>query len=476
MFPTNRSLLATASLAALLTAGVTQADAQTRVNGGGATLPYPTYLAEFTDLFSLNSTFIFANAKASTPVSYYGAVGSGKGTAGFLNNDYTQLNGGAVGTYKNGTTVVSVPAPVFASGTTVHYGASDGILTSAQVSAYNTSPGLGTTNGPLIQLPAFGVPVTVAFTDGSATAVTLNDDDVCGIFSGKLTNWNQTSASASVPAGPITVGFRGDTSGTTFLFSNHLASVCTTGASGNSNVTFVGANNFSANFASLPANFVPGTGNGGVQANYLAIRAASSGNPVVINSSYVNSAGATVPVTRTITNSSQVAYLGPDYTSIAPNAGNYNANVRVASLRNRNNGTAYLPNVANTTTALSTSAAPPSTAATAANPTLWVPVTPNPAAGYPIVGFTNLIVSQCYKSATVTNGIKALLQNQYNNNGSFATDIANSGFVKVPNVVSANYVTRINGTFLANTYGYNLDIGNKTRCKTGGTTGTYAGR
>ena len=470
MFPTNRSLLATASLAALLTAGVTQADAQTRINGGGATLPYPTYLAEFTSLFAVNSTFIFANATAATPVSYYGAVGSGAGTNAFLTNTASLINNGAVGKFRSGSTTISVPAPVFATGTTVHYGASDATLTSAQVSAYNTSPGLGATNGPLIQLPAFGTPVAVAFNKGSGTTLTLNDTDLCGIFSGKFTNWSQTSSGGS---GAITVGFRGDGSGTSFLFTSHLAAVCN---ASNSNVTFTAGTAFGANFTTLPANFVPGEGSSGVQANFLTIRAISGTPASFPNVTYVGPGGGRVTVSRTVTSSGEVAYLGPDYTAIAPNAGNYNANVRVASLVNGTNGTAYLPNTANTTTALATSAAPPSTASTAADPTRWVPANPNPRSGYPIVGFTNLIVSQCYRVSTVTTGIKSFLQNQYNNNGSFATAIANNGFVKVPNVVSSAYVTAINNTFLTNTSGFNLNIGNSPRCRNGGSTGTFVGR
>lgn len=462
MISTNRSLLATASLAALLTGAATQAMAQTHINGGGSTLAYPTYLSEFTDLFALNNAFIFGNKKVSPPITYYGSVGSGNGTTAFLNNDYTLDN--------NGT---SAPVASFPAGTTIHYGASDGVLTSDQVTAYNAST-VGKASGPLIQLPAFGTPITVPFDDGSATAVTLTDTDLCGIFSGKFTNWNQTSAKASVPANPITVTFRGDGSGTTFLFTNHLASVCTASTS---KITFVATQYFGGLFSTLPANFFPSTGSGGVQATIVTIQGASASTPKTLTGTYLTAKGATpISVSRTVTAPGAAGYVGPDYTAIAPKSANYNANVRVASLVNRTDGKTYSPSTANTTSALATSAAPPSTKTTAANPVNWVPLTPAPTAGYPIVGFTNLIVSQCYKVANVTTGIKSFLQNQYNNNGSFATDISNSGFVKVPNLLSATYVTAINNTFLNNSSGYNLNIGNSGVCKNGGTSGTFTGR
>ena len=76
----------------------------------------------------------------------------------------------------------------------------------------------------------------------------------------------------------------------------------------------------------------------------------------------------------------------------------------------------------------------------------------------------------------MTTGIKGFLQNQYNNNGKFLTDIQNGGFVQVPNLLSATYVTAINNTFLGNSSGYKLDIGDTSVCKNGGSTGTYVGR
>ncbi len=176
-----------------------------------------------------------------------------------------------------------------------------------------------------------------------------------------------------------------------------------------------------------------------------------------------------------VTNSG-IGYLSPDFTSLTPKSGNYNPNVRAASLVNQFDGKSYLPTLSAITSALATSVAPPGTKAAASDPTNWIPTVPAPGTGYPVVGFSNVLVSQCYRNATITTGIKTFLQNQYNNNSAFLMDMNNAGIVQVPNLLSATYVTAINRTFLNNISGYNLNIGNPSVCKNGGTAGRYVGR
>jgi ABC-type phosphate transport system substrate-binding protein len=52
----------------------------------------------------------------------------------------------------------------------------------------------------------------------------LTQDDLCGIFTGVYTNWNQTSANPGTQA--ITIVHRSDGSGTTFLFSYDMSQMC----------------------------------------------------------------------------------------------------------------------------------------------------------------------------------------------------------------------------------------------------------
>jgi ABC-type phosphate transport system substrate-binding protein len=398
------TLLAAAATTAL-SAGANAAI--TQINGGGSTLAAPTYLQEFS---------YFENNIDSSYNFNYGSVGSGSGTNAFINNNPTPDG--------------------FAAGTVVHFGASDSILTNNTVvnGANNQITAFQTTHGyPLIQIPAFGVPITVPFVDGAATAVTLNDTDLCGIFSGKLTNWNQTSAAATVPAGAITVVYRTDGSGTSFLLTQHLASACTTS---NSNVTFTASTSFASEFSGsvVPANFVGANGSGGMKAALLG-------------------------------QTSAIGYVGPDYTSIAPLSPN-TSSLLVASLVNATSGVAYLPTIPNTTTALSANSVVPSDVGSpppSANPANWVPSIAQPSDGYPIVGYTNFLFSQCYAKSKVSTGLIEFLSFHYNNPSVYAP-IGNSGFVILPNTGAATFVSAINSHFLTNSSSQNLNIANASVC------------
>ncbi len=240
-----RTLLTRSLFAATLSCvSATTFAAPVPINGGGVGIGYLAYLNEFTDLFKINSTFIFGNRAVTPPVTYFGSVGSTKAINAFLNNDYTLLNGGTV-----------APIASFGPGTTVHYGTTEVLLTAAQVTSYN-SGSVGQASGPVIQIPAEGIAVAILFSDNGTTTLTLTDGDLCGIFSGKLTNWSQTSAAGTLPANPITVIYRNDGAGSTSLLTRHLGAVCTTGANGNSNIAFVATDFFASNFATLPATFL----------------------------------------------------------------------------------------------------------------------------------------------------------------------------------------------------------------------------
>ena len=387
-----RNLLRTTSLIALGMGAATAADAQTVINGGGSSLAFPTYSQEFAQFTKLNPHFSFTYADA----------GSGGGQAGFLNNDCT------FGGYQT-------CSPTF----TVDFGASDAFLSSTQVSGYT----LAAQDGPLIQLPTFGVPITIPFRNAKLTRGTelaLTDAQLCGIFSGKLTNWTQVDRSAA--PGTITVVYRADSSGTSFLFSQHLAAVCTP-ADSSFTGTLAATKTFTSLFANNvpPANFVGASQSSGVAATLLA-------------------------------SSSAMAYLSPDYTSIAPKSPNTTTLV-VASVVNGVNKVAYQPSVNNTVTGLvhpgkgSTNASPPATKATAANPLNWIPAIPITDSGYSIVGYTTWDVSTCYANATVATGVTNFLKDNYNN-ATFKALIQNNGFVPVVNSGAARYVTAINNDFL----------------------------
>ena len=405
------------------------------IQGGGSSLVAPTIGSVSNPASEIG---LFGTSQATFT---YFSVGSGAGQNAFLNNQPTFFGAGVTGT--------------------AHFANSDAALSNAQVTNYNNT-GRGTTDGPLIQIPYIVTPITIPVvngpavtstttpqtTPGQAHSIALNDNDLCGIFSGKLTNWNQvtnpeTTANYTTNA-PIKVIYRSDGSGTTELLTRHLAAVCTPSNTA-AGVTFVDSLTFTASFPSgfpAGASFVAASGSGGVRSALSSSTTAA------------------------------VAYLSPDYTNtfLAPSSSVVTAagalQLPVASLVNAKNGVYYAPTYANATTALGT-VTPPSNANAASDPTQWVPNAGNPTAGYPVSGTSQIILSQCYANASVTSAVQNFLNSHYTN-ASFASIVHGNGFDTVP----SNFRTAISASFLSNSSGYQLDIGDSAVCGTGG----FAGR
>ncbi|MBZ5791220.1 substrate-binding domain-containing protein [Burkholderia contaminans] len=408
------------------------------IQGGGSSLVAPT---------------IGANSPASGEIGLYGfnnatftyfSVGSGAGQNAFLNNQPTYFGAGAN------------------TASAVYFANSDAALTGTQVTAYNAST-VGSNSGPLIQIPyivtAITVPVvngpavtssiTPQTTPGQAHSIALNDDDLCGIFSGKLTNWNQVAnpegGNYSANA-PITVIYRSDGSGTTELLTRHLAAVCTTSNTA-SGVKFVDSLTFANTLAfpsGVPGNFKPASGSGGVRNTLTTLSSAGT---------------------------AAVAYLSPDYTNtfiasqstvVTPSGA---LQLPLASLYNKTANAYYAPTYSNATTAVNTTTAP-STKAAASDPTQWVPVSgaayaslANPSSGYPVSGTSQIILSQCYADPTVASNVQSFLNNHYTN-ASYATVVHGNGFDTVP----SGFKTAILADFLSNSSKYGLDINDATNC------------
>ncbi|WDD91354.1 substrate-binding domain-containing protein [Burkholderia sp. FERM BP-3421] len=398
----SNSKLGQAVVMAVAVFGASAAMAQTVV-GGGSSLVAPTVGSEITAVGGGIS---------------YASVGSGKGIAGFLANDASQFGTGLTGP--------------------VHFANSDSALTTSQTDV-NGSYARSSTDGRLIQLPYIVTPITIPYVNQPSditASISLNDGDLCGIFSGKITNWNQvvnpvTNAPYTSTNAPITVVYRADGSGTSDLLTRHLSAVC---SSANSNVTFNPTQTFASNFSGgVPSNFVAATGSGGVASNLVSLRTAGT---------------------------AAIGYLSPDYTNttLAPSSAPAASNqLTVANLRNAQ-GQDVAPTYQNATAALATAQAP--TQANEGNPFAWVPLVPNPTAGYPISGTSNIVVSQCYTNKRVIQSkLVSFLTNHYTN-ASFASIVNGNGFDTVP----ASFSSLIASDILSNGNGLNLNIGNTTAC------------
>jgi phosphate transport system substrate-binding protein len=154
------------------------------LNGAGGTFPAPLYSQWFSTYASITGVQV-----------NYQAVGSGAGITAITNK-------------------------------TVDFGASDAIMTSAQVAAAQAA------GGPLLTIPTTMGAVAIAYnlnTMGS-NQLKLNGTVLANIYLKKITYWDDPAIEAlnpgiSFPHAAIAVVHRSDASGTSYIFTNYLAQV-----------------------------------------------------------------------------------------------------------------------------------------------------------------------------------------------------------------------------------------------------------
>lgn len=367
----------------------------TDIHGGGATLPAPAITQAFScysgaatgvDYLVRNSSSDLINTAEKTCPSYitspinaanrfhYAATGSGLGIAGYFSHDPSRY-----GNY---------PASPFPS---VEYGLSDNALKQSDLDAYNNggtvqgvtvvapgvtpTPGTNYANpfekfGALIQVPnviaavaiAYKVPagVTISTPDGK---LRLAATDLCNIFNGGYSYWDQLP-NVTGHVRLIRVG-RSDSSGTTSLFTRHMAAICA-GTSRNKFKTAAGT-------STLPSTsgWRLGAGNSGV----AALLEGTKGT---------------------------IGYLGSEYL--------VTSTLNAASLKENGSSSYLQPTAANATAAFNSLGFVAPTGSAQANPLNWVPTdlnsaVENPPAGYPIVGTSNTLLYSCYSSTAKVNAL-----------------------------------------------------------------------
>jgi phosphate transport system substrate-binding protein len=130
------------------------------------------------------------------------------------------------------------------NGLTVNYnavGSGAGVtdLASATVAFAGSDPALKpadtkTLKGPAVQFPVAAGAITVSYNlPGVKSGLKLDGPTLAGIFSGKITKWNDTAIKSlnpgiSLPSTSITVVHRSDSSGTTSGFTTYLSDVSPT--------------------------------------------------------------------------------------------------------------------------------------------------------------------------------------------------------------------------------------------------------
>lgn len=154
------------------------------LNGAGGTFPAPIYTKWFAEYATL--TGIQVN---------YQAVGSGAGITAITND-------------------------------TVDFGASDAIMTDAQIALAQSA------HGTILSIPSTMGAVAIAYNIPSIgqTQLKLTGDVLANIFLKIINNWDDPAIAAlnpgvNFPNMAIAVVHRSDSSGTTFIFTNYLAKV-----------------------------------------------------------------------------------------------------------------------------------------------------------------------------------------------------------------------------------------------------------
>jgi len=211
---------------------------------------------------------------------------------------------------------------------------SDAGLSQAELTSYNTNA--APSAGAAISFPLFVLPVAIAYSPiygtnaagrsmvfnaqgkgiSSQAALQLSKSDYCGIFNGAIKNWNHpdlkasnkgkalfdpvndTAARWTASGVPIRLVGRLDKSGTTDVFTRHLAAVC-------NNVTNNGValtNKYLRNAETLPYSAV-----GSVNADFTGVRSDSNYFPTVASSKL---AGTTNMISGDYWTGSQIVNLG----------------------------------------------------------------------------------------------------------------------------------------------------------------------
>ncbi len=156
-------------------------DAQSTINGAGATFPYPIYSKWFAEYNKLKST---------VQINYQ-SIGSGGGIRQLTNQ-------------------------------TVFFGATDGPMTPEQMQG---AP------GKILHLPTvLGAVVPIYNLPGTTGEIKFNGAVLADIFLGKITKWNdpaiaKLNSGMTLPATDVTVVHRSDGSGTSYIWVDYLAKV-----------------------------------------------------------------------------------------------------------------------------------------------------------------------------------------------------------------------------------------------------------
>ena len=514
------SILMGGMAAAIALTAVTGANADTLpLYGGGSTLVEKVYRDLFNTYGNTAGTDLCFGLTTACPSTHYNdaveilyvGVGSGNGLKALEFNDANQyVSGGKTPDkvpvpstkdfgpfYGTGTGSTWVPGtgvgPAFPS---VTFSGSDNTLSQTDLDNAKNAPippGLG--NNPLIQIPGIIAAIAVPFNPaanwtpggasvlGASSKVQLSTNTLCGIFTGKITTWNNANITKDnggkrLGTGTITVVYRNDSSGTTFIFTNALINQCGNTANAAGGITAVKtkstfpvpgqwlADNTLTYNASAPhyksgtSFFINVFNKNHLPANFYNDQASSG---VVGGAS--GSGGIKKAILAT---QGSIGYVSPDFVLPVDKTGPAAANLQTYATFSAGTTPVYrAPTAGNASPILATTKPPSFGDGSAKNPLAWGVVNPTPSAAsaYPIGGFSFIDLHRCYASADVVaalvgaagGGAKAGYLTWYYgpssvNQNQPASILAKDGFAPVP----AAWKTAINKLLTNPTLGVNV--------------------
>jgi len=246
-----KTIIKKAALAAAIISAPLAASA-TDLVGGGATLPALAYVGDDftttnpqsrlstnqarTGLFAgfdstftpyeqadVNSTSIFGVFQTPSNTASYCQTGSGTGKRVLVGSSSLNADGDCRD-YSASPVGFSAPA----GQTDPDFVGSDAPLTADDVTDFLNGPRANRQD--LVQVPALGALIALPLNLGNdingnpITRPNLSNAQVCDIFSGDATSWDQVNP--AWPSQPINVVYRSDSSGTVFAFTQYLAANC----------------------------------------------------------------------------------------------------------------------------------------------------------------------------------------------------------------------------------------------------------
>jgi ABC-type phosphate transport system substrate-binding protein len=380
-------------------ASTVEAQYSPNIQGGGSTLAAPVYRQDFncygmpltsppdppSDTYVPPQCSGVAYPIDTTKIFRYSGVGSGRGQCMYLTHNPSYSN--------------DPLRPV----SEVDFAGSDATLSADQIDKFTNGGTLGSESstcagvvipaqapmfGPLIMVPSFATSIALAISPSTASALTVlaptppggtsgltfSRAGYCKVLTGQIQDWSSTDPDFisqnidpisltpqpfSTSPLPLTVVYRTDGSGTTFLLTQHMAAIQM--ACGGTLYTSASQNMPPG----LPTNFMGASGSGGVE-------------------------------TAVLGGTGRIGYLSPDFTSLAV-VGSHTA--VTANLVNAM-GSTQPPSPASTTFGMG--GTPPPAGTDRLNPLNWVPLVPDPLNlnAYPIVGYTTEELYTCYRTTS----------------------------------------------------------------------------